>query len=204
MMSRYRLSFTAGALLVSEISIACERILETGSVEDARRDLEKNRAFAGRTARAVQRLTQEVVDRAAELTTAERHLAHTGSTEDRQNLAWLAVTRRYEILAAFARDVVQEKFLSLDLTLSTDDFDRFWIAQSQWHPEVESTAVSTRLKLRQNLYKMLREADYIAPDGTIQSAYLSPALIDAVRPTTPHDLEIFPIHTATAQELIAR
>jgi hypothetical protein len=203
-MSRYRLSFSTGGLLASEIAVACEQILEADSVEHARRELETKRAFAGRTTRAIQRLTQEVVDRAAELTADERRLMRAGSTEDRQNLAWLAATRRYEILAAFARDVMHDKFMSLDLALTTDDFDRFWIAQSQWHPEVEKTAASTRLKLRQNLYKMLREAEYVTADNIIRATYLSPAFLAAVRPIALRDLEIFPIHTATAQELIDR
>ena len=203
-MGRFRLSFTTGGLLVSEIAIACQRILDARSISEVRKDLEAERVFAGRTTRAVQRLTQEVVDRAATLTPDEQQLAREGSAEDRQNLAWLAATRRYAILAVFARDVLREKFITLDLNLSIDDFDRFWIAQSQWHPEVEATTDSTKQKLRQNLFKMLRQADYLTADNTIESAYLSPTFIEAIHPNSPQDLDIFPIHTATALELIAR
>ncbi|MGZ0713111.1 BrxA family protein (plasmid) [Coraliomargarita sp. W4R53] len=203
-MSRYRLSFTTGGLFVNEISLASERIIRSSSIEAAEADLLTARTFAGRTDRSIKITTREVFDRARELTDTELSLAANGESADRSNLAWLAATRRFTFIERFARDVLREKFIGLDLRLERDDFERFWLGQSQWHQEVTSAAPSTKEKLRQTLFKMLREGDYLASDGTIQSAYLSQAFIETVHPRTSHDLEIFPIHTATAQELIAR
>lgn len=203
-MSRYRLSFTTGGLFMNEIAIACERILASPSIDVAEAELLAARTFSGRTDRSIKINTREVFDRARELTGDERVLAVSGEHSDRANLAWLAATRRFAFVDLFARDVLHEKFIGLYLKLDRDDFERFWLAQSQWHQEVSSATTSTTAKLRHNLFKMLREAEYLATDHTIQSAHLSPAFVAAVRPVNPLAMEIFPIHTATAQELIAR
>lgn len=203
-MIRYRLSFTTGGLFMSEIAIACERILESPSIDVAEAELLAARTFSGRTDRSITITTREVFNRTRELTGDEVALAATGEHSDRANLAWLAATRRFRFIDLFARDVLHEKFIGLDLKLDKDDFERFWLSQSQWNKEVTSATASTTAKLRQNLFRMLREAEYVATDHTIQSAHLSPAFVAAVRPLNPRDLEIFPIHTATAQELIAR
>lgn len=203
-MSRYRLSFTTGGLFMNEIAIACEQILESPSIEVAEAEHLAARTFSGRTDRSIKINTREVFDRARELTRDERALAANGEHSDRANLAWLAATRRFKFIDLFARDVLHEKFIGLDLKLDRDDFERFWLAQSQWHREVNSATSSTTAKLRQTLFKMLREAEYLSSDKTIQSAHLSPAFVAAMRPMNPRDLELFPIHRATAQELITR
>lgn len=203
MMSRYRLSFTTGGLFVNEIALASEQILQAPSIEVAEAGLLAARTFTGRTDRSIKITTREVFDRARELSGDELILAANGHLTDRSNIAWLAATRRFKFIEHFARDILHEKFIGLDLKLSKEDFERFWLAQSQWHQEVRSASPSTIAKLRQNLFKMLREGEYLAADGTIRSASLSPGFIAAVHPTRPQDLEIFPIHTATAQELVA-
>lgn len=203
-MSQYRLSFTTGGLFMNEIAIASERIIESPSVDVAEAELLAARTFAGRTDRSIAITTREVFNRARELTRDEITLAASGEQTDRANLAWLAVTRRFKFLELFAREVLHEKFIGLDLKLTRDDFERFWLAQRQWNKEVISAMPSTTAKLRQTLFKMLREAEYLSTDNTIQSAHLSPGFVAAVRPMNAQDLEIFPIHTATAQELITR
>ena len=203
-MSQYRLSFTTGGLFMNEIAIASERIIESRSINVAEAELLAARTFSGRTDRSITITTREVFNRARELTRAEIALSANGEHSDRANLAWLAATRRFPFIDMFARDVLHEKFIGLDLKLDKDDFERFWLSQSQWNKEVTSATASTTAKLRQNLFRMLREAEYVATDHTIQSAHLSPAFVAAVRPMNSRDLEIFPIHTATAQELIAR
>lgn len=202
-MAPYRLSFTTGGLLASEIAIACGEMIRSSDLASIRRALEAHRAFTGRTDAAVRRLTREVMQRAGELREAEVRLFVEGAPADRANLAWVAATRRYDVIATFARGVLREKFLGMQFELSYDDFDRFWMGEAQWHPELAATAESTRRKLRQNLFRMMHEAGFVSSQNDIQAATLSREFVRAWNPRHPSDFDIFPIYTSTAQELIS-
>lgn len=202
-MPEYRLSFTTGGLLDAEIAVACERLLANGNPSETRTALESHRVFSSRAQSAVRRVTREVIDRATELSQPEQALMSGGLPSDRTNLAWIATTRRYELVGAFSRQVLREKYLGMSYHLTHDDFDRFWIGEAQWVPALDRVKPTTRAKLRQNLFRMLREAGFLSPDNEIQPAYLSAELIRAWRPKSEAALEIFPIHTATAEELMS-
>lgn len=73
-------------------------------------------------------------------------------------LLWLAVCRRYRFLADFAVEVLHERFLTLKPALPPQEFDVFFNDKSQSHPELSELSSSTIQKLRQVLFRMLREA----------------------------------------------
>ncbi len=56
------------------------------------------------------------------------------------------------------------------------DFDHFFNTKALWHTELDNIAKSTQLKLRQNLFRMLREADLLSDQYEIHPAQLSPYL----------------------------
>ncbi|MGR2752828.1 BrxA family protein [Agromyces arachidis] len=195
-MSQYRLSFTSGRLYVTELAlVAAELDSVAGDPVRARRRLETQRLLPGRTDASIARLTRELVDRTSRLSSAERDLLQHGNDEERAQLAWIALTRQYEFVADFARDIVREKFLALDLDLDADDFDRFLRRQAEWHPELEALAPSTVAKLRQNLMRMLREARIVNDDGVIESAMPSDRVVAVLsHATARRDLSVFPLH----------
>lgn len=195
-MSKYRLSFTSGRLYVTELAMVAAALEEAdGDAMRARRDLEAMRLLPGRTDASIRRLTRELVDRVARLSSGERELLQSGNYEERAQLAWIALTRQYAFVAEFARDVVREKFLTLDLEVDPDDFDRFVRRQVEWHPELESLASTTTAKLRQNLMRMLRESRIVNDHGQIQQASMSERVIAVLDPATAaRDLSVFPLH----------
>jgi hypothetical protein len=58
--------------------------------------------------------------------------------------------------------------------LTFSDYDAFYNAKALWHTELEALAPSTQSKLRQNLFRMLREAGLLSEQGEIQPARLAP------------------------------
>jgi hypothetical protein len=68
----------------------------------------------------------------------------------------------------------------------------FWDEKAEWHPQLEDMSKSTRLKLRQVLFRMMREAEILSTDGTIQTAYLTPRVKSLILKTRPADLAVFP------------
>jgi len=76
--------------------------------------------------------------------------------------------------------------------LSHEDFDSFFNRKSEWHSELDEVRPATRKKLRQVLFKMLREADLLTANNMINAAMLSPRLIDVISLANRRDVLYFP------------
>jgi len=105
---------------------------------------------------------------------------------------WVAACRRYALLGEFAEEVVREHMLLLTPSLRLQDFDSFTREKSLWHPELTALADTTRRKLRQNTFRMLREAGLLMDDGVIPTVFLSPRLEELLGTRDPSDLRFFP------------
>ena len=71
-----------------------------------------------------------------------------GVPAEQEQILWIAACRRYQLLRDFGLEVVRERYLQLELTLSYRDFDNFLERKSVWHEEIEELAATTRAKLR--------------------------------------------------------
>ena len=76
--------------------------------------------------------------------------------------------------------------------LTYDDFDAFFNHKSEWHPELDNISQATRSKLRQVLFRILREADLVTANNMINAAMLSPRLLDTILRDNRRDLLYFP------------
>ncbi|MNR31832.1 hypothetical protein D3C85_1493700 [compost metagenome] len=76
--------------------------------------------------------------------------------------------------------------------LTTSDYDAFFNAKALWHVELDELAASTQSKLRQNLFRMLRDADLISAQHQIQPALITPALAHLLVHDGNEQLMIFP------------
>ena len=68
----------------------------------------------------------------------------------------------------------------------------FWDEKAEWHSELDDISRSTRLKLRQVLYRMMREAGILSTEGILQTAYLTTRLKALIAGSRAADLAIFP------------
>jgi hypothetical protein len=83
--------------------------------------------------------------------------------------------------------------------LSFSDYDSFYNSKALWHAELDDIATSTQHKLRQNLFRMLREADLVSEQHMIQPALLSPHLAHLLAKRGEQELLVFPVTDSDIQ-----
>lgn len=172
----YRLSFTTGGLFVHESVTVAKSYLHIGDWTETRAKVRQQNLLQVRTAAAATRISKEVTARLQELSSEELSALLDLSLRDQANLLWVAVCRRYPFIREFATEVLREHFLVLRRRLVFADFDHFLNGKALWHAELDNIAKSTQLKLRQNLFRMLREANLLSDQYEIHPAQLSPHL----------------------------
>ena len=169
----YRLSFTTGGLFVHESVTVAKSYLHIGDWTETRAKVRQQNLLQVRTAAAATRISKEVTARLQELSSEELSALLDLSLRDQANLLWVAVCRRYPFIREFATEVLREHFLVLRRRLVFADFDHFLNGKALWHAELDNIAKSTQLKLRQNLFRMLREANLLSDQYEIHPAQLS-------------------------------
>lgn len=190
--SRYALSFTSGALLMREASIAAPIYRRENDWARVRQLIEMDNLLQARTVATGRRLAREVAQRLSVLSDGELELVNDATTSERGHLLWAAACRRYQLIGEFAEEVLRERFLLLTAKLDYDDFDGFIRSKALWHEEVANLKSSTLQRLRSNLFRMLVEAGLLAPDGRIVPAVLSSRVSDVLSARTPSDVRFFP------------
>lgn len=197
---RYALSFTSGGLLTREAAVLAPLYLSERDWSDVRTIAVERNVLQARTSSSSARVIRETIQRISVLSDAEISLfVDTGPSEQRI-LMWAAACRRYRLIAEFAEDVVRERFLLMNPSLSLEDFGRFLIGKSLWHPELDELKPSTSMKLRQNLFRMLHEAGLLTDNGSIVPAVMSERVIETLNRRTPSDIRFFPTTTSAGAE----
>lgn len=193
--SRYALSFTSGGLLARESASVAQIYLCYRDWPTTRARVVDENLLQARTASSLNRTARETVQRLAALDDNEVKLLVEGSPTEQHHLMWAAACRRYTLIGDFAEEVLRERFLLMTPTLDVDDFDRFITGKSLWHPELDGLKPSTRQKLQQTLFRMLREAGLRTDEGDIVPAVISERVADVLDRRMPSDLRFFPTTT---------
>lgn len=190
---RYRLSFTTGGLFSQEAPVVVEHYLTLRDWSQTRIQVRSENLLQVRTATAALRISKELIARLEHLDVPELEELLGTSPRDRGYLLWVAACRRYAFICEFATEVLREHHLSLRRELSFGDYDSFYNSKALWHPELDELATSTQQKLRQNLFRMLREAELISDQRVIQPALLSPHIAQLFAHRGVRDLMVFPV-----------
>ena len=193
MTERYRLSFTTGGLFLRESEDAATRFLRSRSWEVTRAALRSENTLQVRTAAAALRISKEVIARLVMLNDQEIEFLTECSATDKACLLWSAVCRRYSLVRDFGREVLREHFVLMRRQLTLSDFDAFFNSKALWHEELDQLAKSTQSKLRQNLFRMMREAGFINDHYGIFQAMPSPALVQLLAQRGADELTVFPV-----------
>ncbi|MBY6414302.1 DUF1819 family protein [Rhodococcus sp. BP-252] len=200
----YRLSFTTGGLFRTEaVAIAGLMVSGSDATSTRARAVELN-LVQQRTASSTDRVTREVVQRLDELPAIGVELVAQGSVDDSRQVMWLAACLRYRFLRDFGREVVRERFVSGRGIVAQADFDTFWNLQSSWVDALRDAADTTRGKLRQNTFRMLREAGFLDEADQVLPMNLSPAVVAVVASASDELLLSFPIHDAQVAAFAGR
>lgn len=189
----YKLSFTTGGLFLNE-SVEVARIYsECRSWEITRGTaLDGHIAMLPKTA-SQRRTIREIINRLSMLRDSEAaFLATTADRAEQAAMLWLATCRAYRIVREFAVDVVRERWLSHRYDLKPESFDIYFQSKAEWNQQLEKTRSSTRQKLRQVLFRIMRDVGLLNSDNTLQLLPLSDPVRALILEADPADLLVFP------------
>lgn len=190
---RYSMSFTTGGIFYCESVMLAAIYLDLGDWNAVRTSVIANNVLQTRTVSTLKRVCREVISRLMTLSTVELKFLADGSRQEQVYLLWLAVCRYYKFIADFAIEVLHERYISMKGDLHFDDFDAFFNRKAEWHLELDKITPATRSKLRQVLFKMLREADFLTANNTIHAAMLSPKLLELIYQGNRREILHFPV-----------
>lgn len=165
---KYRLSYTAGALLFNE-TLAVAQIYDELKVWNVVKDraIEVN-ATHSRTASASRRYISEIITRLKSISDDEiTFLLSDISPESKRQIIWFAICKTYNFISEFMEEVIMAKISRLDFKLENNDYDRFYLNKSPWHEELENLSESSKGKVKQVLLKMLKQMDIISENHDI-------------------------------------
>ena len=187
------MSFGTGGLFINE-SVTVARLHLPG--EEWNLTLERAISDGAATlpkAASNRRTLREICKRVGSLTDEERSfLTDEADRPEQEALLWLSMCRTYRFVREFLLEVIQERYLSLRLDLSLETFDSFFDSKAEWDDGLAGLSQTTRLKLRQILFRIMREAGIIDNSGQIRQAYLSSSLKGLIYAKNPDEILFFP------------
>jgi hypothetical protein len=187
------MAFSTGGLFHRESVKVAVLYLEIKDWGLVREEVLSGNLLQTRTVSTSKRFCREIISRLKMLSSSELDfLVHT-NPQDQGYFLWLAICRRYKFIADFAVEVIRERFVSLKTELHYEDFDFFFNRKSELHAELDEIRLSTRNKLRQVLFKMLRQADLLTSNNIINPAMLSPSFLETIPPGCFHEVLFFPV-----------
>jgi len=189
---KYKMSFTTGGLFRQESVEIARLYLQLNNWNIVRDKVLTENVLQTRTITSSKRIVREICSRLKKLSLDELNLLVEGSAQEQGYLLWMAVCRHYKFIADFAVEVIRERYITLNQNLQYEDFDFFFNKKSEWHDEIELIKPTTRKKLRQVFFKMLREADLLTKNNTIIGAMLTPRLLDTIQRGDNKEIFIFP------------
>lgn len=198
---RYSMSFTTGSLFHRESVKLAVLYLDLGDWNSVRDKVIAENLLQTRTMNTLKRVYREITSRLRTLSQGELEFLVESSHQEQAYLLWLAVCRRYRFIADFAVEVLREHYITLKTDLTHEDFDSFFNRKSEWHLELDEITPATRSKLRQILFKTLREADLLTANNMINTAMLSPRLLEQVQQGSRRDVFCFPVFESDLKEM---
>lgn len=189
---KYSMAFTTCSLLNSESIQVAELYLEHKNWSQVSRIATDSNLLQYRTVSALKRTLSEIVSRLKLLSDEAINLLVNGYKEEKLQILWLAVCLRYPFIYEFSVEVVREKYRSMQYKIEQFDFDAFFNSKMNYHESLENITETTRKKLKQVLFKMMKEAEIIDRDDNVQASLLSEKIISVVGNMNLEYLMVFP------------
>ncbi|MBB6260393.1 hypothetical protein FHS77_000927 [Paenochrobactrum gallinarii] len=187
------MSFSVGGLMLNESLIIAGTYQPGEQWADVRERLLGQGVSTLPKLASQTRALREVFDRIGHLSDDERHYLLTEADRaEQQAMIWLSVCRSYRFVHEFAVEVLNERFLSWRLDMGQEVFDLFLAEKAEQDLSLAQLSSSTCAKLRQVLFRILREAGLLSVEGRIQPVWLSGRMKRLIEESNPADLRVFP------------
>ena len=168
-MSKYQFTFTAASLRLNDF-VQVARLKKDNQVVD-----HVNLLGAGKSTTGI-RMISEYEKRLATLTQDQLRLLTDGGLSTQKQIAYLAICKTYLFIREFTIEVLREKLLLFDYSISDGEFVSFLRRKQESHPELEKITDYTTYKIKQVTFKILEQAGII---DTIKNRTIQPQIIDS-------------------------
>ncbi|MFG6550825.1 DUF1819 family protein [Sulfitobacter sp. M21595] len=189
----YKMSFSTGGLFLNESLEIARLHVEGEAWEDTILRARQEGATSLPKAISNRRTVREISNRLMTLSSDERQfLVDYADRADQQALLWLATCRAYRFIREFMLEFVRERYLSYQLDLPRESFDQLLETKAEWDDGLAAIKDSTRQRLRQVAFRIMREAGILSDANRIQTAILSTRLKTMIADRNPAELALFP------------
>jgi hypothetical protein len=190
---KYSMSFTTGTLFHRESVNLAGLYLDLSDWNSVRDKVIAENLLQTRTLNTLKRVCREIISRLKTLRPNELEYLVANTPDEQACLLWLAVCRRYLFVADFAIEVLHERFITLKTDLPKEEFDTFFNRKAEWHSELDHITESTRRKLSQVLFKILRETGLITADNQINAVSITPGVMELLESSDRREILYFPM-----------
>lgn len=187
------MSFTTGGLFQQESAELAQLYLETSDWQAVRELVVSKNLLQSRTLNSSKRICSEIISRLKQLSLPELSALPSASSRDQAYILWVALCRRYEFIGDFATEVLRERYTKLQPELTPEDFEAFFHKKSEWHTELQKLSDSTHQKLRQVLFKLMRDVGLLSKENLIQSPIWNLDLLNVLKKSSAASFQYFPI-----------
>ena len=188
---KYRFSFTAVGLSPVAMQEVAVLYRDCGSGEATYARIVKENTLKCRTGSALRRIGSELVLRLEKLAPEELARFVENRLNERNVFAWLAVCRTYELVGDFAVEALHEAYVTGQKTYTTSDYEKFVNGKLALHPELDELSEQTYAKVRQIVFKMMREAGFLDKKDNIIPLVMDAELMNFI---PERDLAFFPMY----------
>lgn len=190
---KYKLSFTGASLSISESVKIADVYLGCKDWDIVKEIVTENNLLQSRTNSRTIRVFRELSLRLKGLSKEQLELLVEGNLQEKKSILWFAICKTYMFIQEFAIEVIHEKYLTMDYELTDLDYRTFFNRKADWHEELDEITEKTRKKLKQVLFRMLRETGITLEDNIIVPSILPKRVVDVLKHDTPMCFQIFPM-----------
>ena len=184
--NKYIFSFTGNSLRLKEMVLIAEH-------QRSEADFDVVQQIGGGRKKSAVTIYKECKNRLSYLTADQKTLLIDGDLTTKRQMAFLAMCKFHAFIGDFTVEVVREKYLLFDYTLSQGDYFSFFRSKLELHPNMENLTDLSQTSVRQVTFKVLEQAGIIdnIRSRQIQLQLLSNDVFKAIAEDRADLLKIF-------------
>ena len=188
----YSMSFSTGGFFFNRCTALISLYNEGIEWDQISKKIADENLLQQSTRSSIQKVRSEILKRLKNLTDEELIYFENASDLEKKQILWLAICRTYKFIAEFAIEILREKFIVMDYKLDQDDYRIFFNRKAEWSEQIDYLTASTRNKLGQVMFRILREAEIISDENLINQNLLNEELKNLIKNNNQQEFNFFP------------
>lgn len=190
---KYTFSFTGASALIAETLIIAEEYNKLQDWIAVEKHLVETNLLKKVKQATFKREFNEIKKRLSLLTTNQQDVLIHGSYDDTKAIILLSLAKTYALFNDFVVEIIRNKYLLFDNSLSEVDYNKFFYTKSLTHHEINEITESTAKKVKQRIFTLLEQVGLItqSKNGTILKPIISNTVLDVIIEDNPSFLAAF-------------